>query len=1297
MSSLPNATFGSPANSFYAPYDQAASNWYNFSSLSGKIYLQDSNGVQVLQAIGGDLFFNNELLAKAGDIQLIDEWALYPAVSTVYMNQQSTLGVSLLQADTLSTASLLATTATISGVAEAGTLATVPGPYAPGDVKTTTVTASGAISGGSVSATGAVSGGSLATSGGLNMNNTAISAVSAVNISAFGMGPYGQLTSPDGSNLTWNGGTIITGGGGAASNWSVYPATQAVNINNKGLTNVSTLTGVSAINGTTYAPTQQWAGYFASGDVVLDGHTLYGGTNSDLNLASQACNVNITSYYNTNVNATDVGITADAGASVTNTPFINVTAKNGPLGGNIELNANGGYLGQAGYGKISLNAYGTAGVVPAGGLIELNAYSGINTTLLGLTSAIRQTAASIGLSAGALPSIPALAGGLVLYGNDLVSVTAGLPAVLPQVPGTLYDYGVTGVTVESPGYIDLRSPGTYTQHIYPSDSGSNLIISGRTLPTAGVELQDVVKINMVIGNGGQITACSSINYMNFEDNSISNVSTLQVSTINGFAFPQPNANVSLWADFPSLSTVNNNGLGIVGVSTLMDVSSINGVQYPPPASAVSDWATFPAVQDVNLAEHNLLNVSSVVGTGTMYVSSSTIELQPGPGGIILDSGSNVTVNTYLNLVANGQIILDTNGLGSISHIGGGTKIGSVATPEDLTVYGTTSALNTVDLSGHDVINVVNIDGLAATPLTLNSSSDIALEAANDAYVEAQAGSANLNGHIDVNLDANTGAVNLTGATGIQLNSATTIGTALANKNLTVNGTVDATGDVVSGFGGSNPYSLNTIGGLVKGNQQYNYWVAVNGSDSTGTGSVVAPFATISGALAATNSVADGIPVNICVAPGTYTENPTIVRNNTFIIGPAGVSDVILVGTLTLNPGATAGTLVSMGASFLSIVGSVVGTDTTNVEVGWFLTNVNVTSYGVAAVACTGDTVNNCSITMNNCILTQNATTNACLLLTSCRANLVLVAMSQTTTAPCVSFVGNASIEANGATFTSAGGATASPIIFFAGTIAAGSLNTFTSCSFIYSASTVGVGKTGISFANAVATNAIINYCVFSVGGSTNIIAKSGIGTTNVQWGDNTCTSVATVPATSATLTYTYSVATFIRANTLRDSANAAGTGGQVLTAGSAGGSLTWSSLGPTSLGALTATPAATAYQNSLVMFNTTTNALSYDTPAYGFQVTAISGVSLALNPAQRGRTFILTSAAGGGSQAIAVGPTFGLNDTNFFCRFKNGNGSSGGDITLNGVAGNNVIHNQTALQNGQEIVVIYDGTRFVGY
>ena len=477
--------------------------------------------------------------------------------------------------------------------------------------------------------------------------------------------------------------------------------------------------------------------------------------------------------------------------------------------------------------------------------------------------------------------------------------------------------------------------------------------------------------------------------------------------------------------------------------------------------------------------------------------------------------------------------------------------------------------------------------------------------------------------------------------------------------------------------------------------QYNYWVSVNGDDVNGNGSAINPYASVSAALAATAAISDSIPVNINVAAGTYTENPTVARNNTFIIGPNGVSDVVIIGTLSFIPSASVQPIITQGASGISVIGSVVCSETVATEVNWFMNNVNVTSYTVPAVSCTGDVSNNCSITFNSCVLTQNTTASAALQLVSCRANLTLVSVAQNTTSPAISLLsGNSSISANGATFTCAGTATATAIVNIANTISTGSTNTFTSCSFIYTASTVGSGKAGVAFNNAVTANAVFNYCVFSVGGSTNIISKTGIGATNVTWGHNTCTSVATVPATSATLTYSYSAQDFLRANTLRDSANSAGTGGQVLTAGSAGGSLTWTSLGASSLGALGATPAATAYQNQLTMFNTSTNTLSYDTNAYS-AVIQTAPATVALATTSRGRTYIVTSA---GAQTLTfTTATLTANDVGFFVLLKNGNATGGGDITIAGATGNTVVHNKTATTSGGVGYLYWTGAALVAY
>jgi hypothetical protein len=57
------------------------------AGVPGVINMSDNNNVShTLESIDGDLYFDNELLAKANDIQDIADWALYPALSNVDMN-----------------------------------------------------------------------------------------------------------------------------------------------------------------------------------------------------------------------------------------------------------------------------------------------------------------------------------------------------------------------------------------------------------------------------------------------------------------------------------------------------------------------------------------------------------------------------------------------------------------------------------------------------------------------------------------------------------------------------------------------------------------------------------------------------------------------------------------------------------------------------------------------------------------------------------------------------------------------------------------------------------------------------------------------------------------------------------------------------------------------------------------------------------------------------------------------------------------------------------------------------------
>ena len=626
---------------------------------------------------------------------------------------------------------------------------------------------------------------------------------------------------------------------------------------------------------------------------------------------------------------------------------------------------------------------------------------------------------------------------------------------------------------------------------------------------------------------------------------------------------------------------------------------------------------------------------------------------PGAPNLTISGNAALGNQNFVEIQNADTISFDVSGAGALTGVQ--TINGSVYPPTPATpaLWSTYKAVSTIDASGNSLINVPAISATAALDIS---------------------------------------------ATAINLLAPVSVGTVGTPQTLTVNGTASATtvnssGDVVSSFGGSTPTSLNTIGGLVNGPQQYNYWVAVNGNDVTGTGSVLRPFATVGAALTATAGISDTLPVNICLTAGTYTENPTVTRNNTFIVGNVGVADAVIIGTLTFNPTATAA--VNQGMTGISVVGNVVCADATTQDCSWYFQHSNITSYTVSALVENSNGTGNNVVVLYNTVITQNTTANAAVVLNSSRLNAIQAQINNTTTSACISSNGTGSMSLFGVTLTAAGGATASALITYINATTNGSASTFTLCTFTYTAGTVGAGKTAVFFNNAGALAGATTFSsnIFNIAGSSTLIQRPGAGAVAITWGANT-SNVTTLPAAGGGLTYTYTPSTTLRANSLQDSAASAGTAGQYLTAGSAGASLAWSSLTASSLGALAATPAATAYQNQLVMFNTSTNTLSYDTQAYGVQIgTAPSTIALATT--QRGRIFILTSA---GAQTVTfTTATLTANDVGFFVKVKNGNANGGGDLTIAGATGNTTVHNNTATATMGFAILYWTGSALVAY
>lgn len=110
VASLLALTNDPPYHSGYAPTETTPSlgtsyfstgapppptDWYLYPALpvapatGGAVLIVDGSGQHVLESIAGNLFFDTELLAKAGDIQDVADWALYPALADVDVDGQT--------------------------------------------------------------------------------------------------------------------------------------------------------------------------------------------------------------------------------------------------------------------------------------------------------------------------------------------------------------------------------------------------------------------------------------------------------------------------------------------------------------------------------------------------------------------------------------------------------------------------------------------------------------------------------------------------------------------------------------------------------------------------------------------------------------------------------------------------------------------------------------------------------------------------------------------------------------------------------------------------------------------------------------------------------------------------------------------------------------------------------------------------------------------------------------------------------------------------------------------------------
>lgn len=419
---------------------------------SGAIKLIDTLSTNVLEAIGGDLFFNTELLAKAGDIQNVADWSLYPALSTINVNLNNLSNVS-----------------TINGVV-----------YPPPGTATSQWATFPAVSTVNMGNNQIGGNGSY-----LQFSTNAVTVEAPASflqtdkIAALGsnMGTVGQYLTSDGSKIQWatpvasgvtslnaqTGTVAITSAGSSvtitnptpgtinletatigAPSWANYPAVNNVSIPDHDLTLTSANTGVSYRNATLDANV-------TIGNPALSIGLLpnFSALVANFNIGSvtqPTTSVNVTALGNVNIlGGAGVSIAGGGGVSVSGVGGVAVTGAGAVSvqGGGISVN--GGAVSLVGTSALSVAA---GGVVVNGGGVAING------------GGVAVNAGALTIASGTIDvgTIAAAGGGVNVFGSDIIMTPVG-PAT-----ATLKTNLIAGYT---PGGLAITDVATINGAAYP--------------------------------------------------------------------------------------------------------------------------------------------------------------------------------------------------------------------------------------------------------------------------------------------------------------------------------------------------------------------------------------------------------------------------------------------------------------------------------------------------------------------------------------------------------------------------------------------------------------------------------------------------------------------------------------------------------------------------------------------------------------------------------------------------------------------------------------------------------------
>jgi len=670
----------------------------NIVSNSGEIVLNVSGTPNYLKGIGGDLYYNNELLARAGDIQNIADWSLYSALSNVELAGNKIYGTPSGTYLDLGLKGVIGPTGTqlqVDQITNIGGVFGANGTFLSSDgskiqwINQTPQTSLNGQTGG-ISLTSPNSNLVVGSSGVGNISLTVPTPVSQLNGQTGGI----SITSPN-SNL-------VVGSSGAGnisltvsnSAFTLNGQTGAVSLTSTGNSVAITNPAVGQINlETVTTPITSWSNYPAVSNVTIPDKDLILSSSTpgiSYNTADLNANVNIgkTSNapfrpdFNAYVGSFNVGSTISPASSVNITSVGNVSV----LGGAGVSIAGGGGVSVSGAGGVSVVGAGAVSV--AGGGISVN---GGAVSLVG-SSALSIAAGGVFVNGGGI----AVNGGGVAINSGALTIASGTVGI-----GTLGAAGgglnVFGSDINMTPV--LGSTGILRTEKIQSTTGTNTLaidnvatINGSAYPPIGAGVTSLNSLSgaldIVAGTGISVTpAGSSI--------TIANTGAVRPIWLDGGQYANPNvtfpASTNTLIRYASV-TITSATAKIMVFGTFEGTTTATGTMY----MTIARSSAIPtAANSTNLSDRTSAMTNSISGNGL-----SMWGLQ-----------SNTT-----RLTANANVV-DTPGIGTWYY--------SVWGLDTQPITGTTS-----ELANLTILDVTGSSGNAQNPPVIQASGTTALTTIN---------------------------------------------------------------------------------------------------------------------------------------------------------------------------------------------------------------------------------------------------------------------------------------------------------------------------------------------------------------------------------------------------------------------------------------------------------------------------------------------------------------------------------------------------------------------------------------